>query len=208
MTMPTSQSGILAQGDALVTHTADGVDLASLWNELNEAWASANEQRTAISQLLSFHTLDAASVVPQNILPPEFEVATELGVPKSIGTPADTLILGSRLIDFDVSHRASWRYLRAASADQVRTTMNSVLEADLRLINGTLMYRLFSPDLEHNEWDQPCYSLWNGDDGLAPPPWLGKTFDAIRISSRPKPIRSTQTIWKTAIRTSPSTVTA
>jgi hypothetical protein len=68
--------------------------------------------------------------------------------------------------------------LRAASADQIRTTMNSVLEADVRLTNGTLMYRLFNPAQEQNEWGQPCYSIWNGNDGIAPPPWLNNTFDA------------------------------
>ena len=177
MTAPNPQAGILSVGDALVTHTADGVDLTSLWNELTEAWDAANAQRSAISNLLSYPTTDSAAIVPQNIMPPEFELASELGVPKSIGTPADTLVLGARLLDFDLAHRASWRYLRAASADQVRATMNSVLEADTRNINGTLMFRLFNPAQEKNEWQQPCYSIWNGADGIAPPPWLGKSFD-------------------------------
>jgi hypothetical protein len=134
-TAPNPQAGILVQGSALVTHTADLVDLGALWNELNDAFTLANEHRTNIAKLLSWATTDTATVVPQNINPPEFELASELGVPKAVGMRADTLLMGYMLHDYDVSHRTSWRFLRAASADQVRTLMNSVIEADDRLVN-------------------------------------------------------------------------
>lgn len=178
MTLPAPHQGILVQGSALVTHTADLVDLGNLWNELNDVFSIANEHRTNIARLLSWPTVDTATVVPQNITPPEFEMASELGVPKAVGMPADTLLMGYMFQDWDVSHRASWKFLRAATADQVRTIMNSVIEADDRLVNGHILYRLFNPNQETNEWRQPCYGLWNGDDGLVPPPWLGNTFDA------------------------------
>lgn len=161
----------------MVTHTADLVDLAALWNELNEVFSLANEHRTNIARLLSSPTVDTATVVSQNINPPEFELASEFGVPKAVGMPADTLLMGYLLHDYDVSHRASWRFLRSATADQVRTIMNSVIEADDRLVNGNILYRLFNDQPERNEWNQVAYSLWNGADGLVPPPWLGNTFD-------------------------------
>ncbi|HWF68631.1 MAG TPA: hypothetical protein VG187_03540 [Mycobacterium sp.] len=95
MTAPTNpQQGIATQSSALVTHTADGIDLQSLWQELNDAFSIANEHRTAIASLISYPTTDTASVVPQNINPPEFERASELGVPKAVGAPADTLLMG------------------------------------------------------------------------------------------------------------------
>jgi hypothetical protein len=177
MTAPNPQHGTLALGDALVTHTADMVDLAALWNELNEVFALANEHRTNIARLLSWPTTDTATVVPQNVNPPEFEIASEFGVPKAVGMPADTLLMGYMFRDYDVSSRASWRFIRSASADQVRAIMNSVIEADDRLVNGNILYRLFNPNLEHNEWNQPCWPLWNAD-GNVPPPWLGNTFDS------------------------------
>lgn len=145
MTLPTPHQGILTLGDALVTHTADMVDLNALFQELIDAFSVANEHRTNIARLLSWPTTDTATVVPQNINPPEFELATELGVPKAIGFPADTMLVGYTQHDYDLSHRASWRFLRQASADQVRTTMNSVIEADDRLVNGNILFRLVSP---------------------------------------------------------------
>ena len=126
MTAP--QQGALVQADALVTHTADMVDLGSLWNELNEAFSAANEHRTSLAQLLSWVTVDNATLVPQNISPPQFEMASELGSPKAVGMPANTLLMGFTMYDYDVSHRASWKFLRMATADQIRTLMNSVIE--------------------------------------------------------------------------------
>ena len=61
-TMPTPQQGIATRGDALVTHTADGVDLASLWAALNEAFSIPNEHRTNIASLISYPALDSAVI--------------------------------------------------------------------------------------------------------------------------------------------------
>jgi len=115
MTAPNPQSGILSLGDALVTHTADLVDLTELWNELNEVFAAANEHHTNLARLLTSQTIDTASVVPQNVNPPDFELASKFGVPKAVGMPADTLLAGYTFHDYDVSHRASWKFLRQAS---------------------------------------------------------------------------------------------
>ena len=176
MTLPNPQAGILSQGDALVTHTADNVDLASLWNELNEVYAVANEHRTNLARLLSWPTTDTAAVVPQNSNPPEMELASEYRVPKAVGMPADTLLMGYTFHDYDVSHRASWRFLRSATADQVHTIISSVIESDNRLVNGNILYRLVNPAQAKNEWAQTAYGLWNGTDSIAPPPWMGNTF--------------------------------
>jgi hypothetical protein len=48
---------------------------------------------------------------------------------------------------------------------------------DNKLTNGLIMNRLFSPAPDTNEWNHTCYGLWSAD-GMVPPPYLGKTFDA------------------------------
>lgn len=50
------------------------------------------------------------------------------------------------------------------------------LEADNKLVTGTILRRLFTPTTELNDWNHTCYGLWNAD-GMVPPPYLGKTFD-------------------------------
>ena len=48
-----------------------------------------------------------------------FEEATEFGVPRAIRPPSDVLKLGYQFKDFDISLRATWKFLRAATAEQV-----------------------------------------------------------------------------------------
>jgi hypothetical protein len=60
----------------------------------------------------------------------------------------------------------------------VRATIASIVEADNRLVTGTILHRLFNPGVEHNEWGHNCYGLWDApNDDIVPPPWIGKSFD-------------------------------
>ena len=176
-TAPNGNYGINTSGDVLVNRTADGVGLDVLWQELIDLFSLVNEERTSVINLLSFWTVQTGEAVPQNIASPSFEEATELGVPKSAATPADALLLGYTFRDYDLASRFSWRYLRDASAIQVRATIESIVHADNKKVTGTVLRRLFSPAPQRNEWGHTCYGLWNGTDGITPPPHLGRTFD-------------------------------
>ncbi|ORB29511.1 hypothetical protein [Mycolicibacterium parafortuitum] len=167
--------GISDRGSALVNQTADGVDLNSVWQEVADALALYNEERTTIASLLSYRTVQVADAVPQSSSSDSFEEATEFGVPRAIRPPSDVLKLGYQFKDFDISLRATWRFLREATAEQITAQVVRVLEADNKLINGTVLRRLFSPTVFQNEFGHNCYGLWNGD-GMTPPPYLGKTF--------------------------------
>ncbi len=176
MTAPNPNYGIANVGDVLVNQTADGVDLTVLWNELRDVFALVSTERTALVSLLSYWHTATGDAVPQNVAGPDFEKASELGVPKAGLPTVDTLLLGFTLNDLDLATRFSWKFLRSASADQVRSVINAIAEADNRLVTGTILHRLFSPAVEHNEWKHPCLGIWNGD-GTTPPPAMGKTFD-------------------------------
>jgi hypothetical protein len=47
---------------------------------------------------------------------------------------------------------------------------------DNRLVNGTILNRLFNNVSGQNEWQHTVYPLYNAD-GMIPPAYLGKTFD-------------------------------
>lgn len=56
--------------------------------------------------------------------------------------------------------------------------MTRILEADNRLVTGTIMNRLFSPTEDSNEFQHRVFGFWNGSDGLVPPSYMGNTFDS------------------------------
>ena len=167
--------GISTSGDVLVNVTADGVDLNEIWAEIADALALYNAERTAVARLLSYPTTVPADAVPQSISSESFEEATEFGEPRAIRPPSDVLKLGYSFKDWDISLRATWKFLRDATAEQVTAQVTRVLEADNKLVNGTILRRLFGPAPVLNDWQHTVYGLWC-NDGMVPPPYLGKTF--------------------------------
>lgn len=130
--------GISVEGDVLVNQTSDGVDLNVLWSEIADALALYNSQRSTVVRLLSYPTIAVADIIPQSMRGESFEEATEFGVPMAIREPADYLRLGYNFRDYDKSLRATWKFLRGATADQVTAQVTRIFEADNRLAKPAL----------------------------------------------------------------------
>ncbi|MGC5257116.1 hypothetical protein ACPXCG_12250 [Gordonia sp. DT218] len=168
--------GISSQGDVLVNSTADGIDLNTIWDEwagVLEVW---NAERTSIASLLSFYTTLRGEAVPQTLAQMKFEEASEYGIPRSGRADAEVLRLGYTFRDFDLRLETTWRYLRDADSRQLNANMNQALEADNRLLTGTVLNRLFNPTPDANEDSTTVFGLYTGDDGIAPPPYMGVEF--------------------------------
>jgi hypothetical protein len=142
----------------------------------NPLW-SCTTHRSTIVRLLSYPTIAVADIIPQSVEGESFEVATEFGVPTALREPADYLRLGYDFQDYDKRIGNSWKWLRAATSEQVTAQVTRIFEADNRLISGTILRRLLDPALRFNEWNHTCYGLWSGD-GMVPPDHLGQTFDS------------------------------
>ncbi|MEX3648700.1 hypothetical protein [Mycolicibacterium porcinum] len=170
------QMGIIPAGDALATHTADGVDLNAIWADLVEAFDTWNAHRTGISDLLSFRTTVPGEAVPQNVSSPSFEQLTEYGVTNAAGLPAEALILGYDFGDYGLRSSFTWRALRAMTAEQVYASINGIMHSDNRLVTGTILKRLFDPSPKTNNEGYTCRGLWNAD-GQYVPSYLGHEFD-------------------------------
>jgi hypothetical protein len=93
---------ISTHGDVLVNRTADGVDLNEIWAEVQTVLELWNNERTNITDLLSFKTVNVADVVPQSWTTDSFEEATEFGIPRAIRPPSGYLRLGYPFKDFDL----------------------------------------------------------------------------------------------------------
>lgn len=169
------RTGIGVAGDVLVNETADGVNLNDIWEEIGRALELYNEHRSTIVRLLSYPTIAVADVIPQSVEGESFEIATEHGIPRAIGEPADYLPLGYNFQDYDLRLGATWKWLRSATSEQVTAQITRIFDADNRLVSGTILNRLLDPAPRTNEWQHSCYGLWSGDS-MAPPPHMGRTF--------------------------------
>lgn len=179
-TAPTGITGsadILPRSGVLVSRLSDGTDLNAIWSDLIDVFEMWNNERTSITDLLSFKTTLAGEAVPQSISSPSFEKATEMGVPRSAGTPANALVLGYDFDDWDLRMSLTWRFLRDADRRQVEGIVSSIMESDNRLVTGRVLRRLLTPAPRRTPEGATSYGLWTGDDGLIPPPVLGQTFD-------------------------------
>lgn len=173
-----SQYGIVSGGDALVNQLADGTNLNDIWADFGAAMEIWNGHRRTIASLLSFQTTAAGEAVPQSMSVPSFEETTEYGVTKAAGTPADAMILGYTFKDFGLRTAFTWKFLRNADRRSVNGIFDALLAADNKLTTGTILRRLFDPAQKRNEFGHAVYGLWNGTDGLAPPPHMGREFSS------------------------------
>lgn len=172
-----AEGGYATEGDVLVNTTADGVSLDTIWQEVAAVIKAWNAERSALASLLAFNTTNTADAIPQSRSVDSFEEASEYGIPESIRPPSNYHLMGYSFKDWDRRIGYTWKYLRDSTAEQVRASVNYVLEADNKLTTGSILQRLFVPTQDENEWGHPIYGLYNGDS-MVPPAYLGRDFIA------------------------------
>lgn len=169
--------GYSTAGDVLVSHSADGVELNKIWQQIQDANELYNGSRSSLTRLLSYPTTNVADAIPQGLSSHSFEKATEFGVPVAAREPATALPLGYDFEDYDGRSAFTWKFLRDSSAEQIKSVANRIFEGDNKLVNGTILNRLFSPTEGVNEHGHRVFGLWNSDN-IVPPPYMGQTFTA------------------------------
>jgi hypothetical protein len=168
--------GYNTEGDVL-TQTVDGRDLNEVWREFQQSLNAWNVHRSAIVNALTFPVSAPVEDVPQ-IAFDDFEEASEFGEPKSIRA-GGYFSLGYDFKWYDLAARFTWKYLAEASAAQVDSVHNSVLEADNRLVFNKVLKSIFNnvnriADIRGTNYN--VYALYNAD-GTIPPSYKTYTFD-------------------------------
>jgi hypothetical protein len=162
--------GVNTEGDLLTT-TADGRDLNEIWNLLQTVLGRWNSQRQAIIDFLTFGVTEAVEFVPQ-VPQVDFEEASEFGEPKRIrGVTYSRFSYDFRWFDVGVSY--TWKFLLGASASQIATLANQVLEADNRLVFARVLKAIFNNvnrTVDNNGTTDTVYPFYN-NDGTTPPTW-------------------------------------
>ncbi|RUP35008.1 MAG: hypothetical protein EKK51_00170 [Mycolicibacterium sp.] len=168
--------GYSTEGDVLVSHTTDRVDLNVVWDTIREATNEYNAKRSALTSLLTFSTTNFGDAVPQSTDTGSFEEASEYGIAQSARV-GGAIPLGYDFKDYDRRGAFTWKFLRGATAKQVYAVANDILSSDIKLTTGTILRRLFNPTQGTNELGTNVYPLWNGDS-MVPPTYLGTSFAA------------------------------
>ncbi|MWB98305.1 hypothetical protein [Agromyces seonyuensis] len=167
-------------GADVLTRTADGVDLNLIWNEFNDALTAWNAGRSAVAALFSFPTVDSFVQYAVGEGDLELELASEFGVPTSGRAEPDYARMGFPLDWYDKAKRYTRKFLRDATAEQVRAQHAAFLEADNKLVFRSVMKALTtktaSGSRSINENGVEIFDLWDGTDSVAPPSFGGKTF--------------------------------
>lgn len=173
--LPDFEQGYNTEGDVL-TQTLDGRDLNEIWRDFNESLLAWNAGRSTLVSMLTFEVSNPIEDVPQ-VANVDFEEASEFGVPKGV-RGGDYFSLGYDFKWYDVAKRFTWKYLAEATAGQVESVHNAILEADNRLVFKKVLRSIFnnvntSADIRGQAF--PVYRLYNAD-GTVPPDYEHETF--------------------------------
>ncbi|WP_157622982.1 hypothetical protein [Terrabacter sp. Root181] len=166
--------GYNSAGD-VVKKLADGTDTANLFTEFDKAAAAQNAKRDGFAAALSFRTVNAYDDVLQGTSDFVFEDTTEYGEPVGYRALPTALPVAYTFKFRDIAVRTTWRFLIDATAEQVRSNTNGVLEADNRQVFEGIMGSFFDPAQRVSPEGNPVYGLYNAD-GTVPPAVDGTTF--------------------------------
>ncbi len=170
-------TGFHTEGD-VIRQTADGVDVNVLWREFTAVLARLNQQRQPLVDLLSYTVTSPTDTIPQVGSTAIFEKASEFGVPVAVRTGVASFDLGFAFEWYDTGARYTWKYLAEASAEQIRSVFDTIVEADNRLVFLEIMrtlYRNTNRVADINNKNYTVYTFYN-NDGTTPPAYRGNTF--------------------------------
>jgi hypothetical protein len=175
--------GYGASADVLV-RTRDGQDLNALWASYNQALEEFNASRQPLIDLLSF----TITTPIEDIVQPgqaTFEKASEFGIPMSIRPAPVTTQRAFPFEWWDVRSGYTFQFLAGngntpgATAAQLDTILNQVMEADHRLQFEQVMKALFNNANRSATIGNTPYTvtaLYNADSSYIPP-FEGTTFN-------------------------------
>lgn len=162
----------------VVTRTADGVDLNSIWNDFQTLLNEVNGQRQALINFLTFSVGSPTETVAQPGQGVDFEEASEYGEPVGSRIQPSYFQMGYTFKWYDLAARYTWQYLADATATMVDSVANAAVEAYYRLMLNQVMRTVFNPTnlaatIQGNSYN--VYKFYNGD-GVVPPTYKNNTF--------------------------------
>jgi hypothetical protein len=173
-------TGTNQSGD-IVTQTADGRDLNSIWAEYQQALAMFNAQRDGLMRVLSYPVTKVIEDVYQGGDLVNFEEASEHGLPRGIRPALPSYFsLGYDFRWYDTGMAFTWEFLADSDVAQVDALNNAMLEADNRNMFMKVFRAVFNNvtrSASINNQNYNVYPIYNGD-GTVPPQYKNTVFTA------------------------------
>ena len=176
-------------GRADVLRTADGRDLRELFTELEQVAGIANESQQRFVDLFTYPVTSAVTSVLQTLgAGPNFEDASEYGVPKSNRAAHSTLNMGVPFKWFDVAWRSTWQYLADANEAEIAANASAIVAADEGNVFNKVMGTVFR-NTNRSVTDKKTGQVYDvlafaNGDGWVAPDYEGNSFDGAHTHYR------------------------
>jgi hypothetical protein len=162
----------------VVTQTADGTDLNSVWSDFMDLLNVVNGQRQSLINFLTFGVTSPTEIVTQPGQGVDFEEASEFGEPVGSRIAPAYFNLGYTFKWYDLAARYTWQYLADATDAMVNSVANASVEAYYRLLLNAVLKTVFNPTnltatIRGNSYN--VYKFYNAD-GTVPPAYKNNTF--------------------------------
>jgi hypothetical protein len=169
--------GYHTAGD-VVTQTADGTDLNSIWNDFQDLLNVANGSRQALINFLTFGVTAPTELVAQPGQGVDFEEASEFGEPVGSRIQPAYFNLGYSFKWYDLAARYTWQYLADATQSMVDSVANASVEAYYRLLLNQVLKTVFNPSNDIASIRGNSYNVFKfyNADGTVPPSYKNNTF--------------------------------
>jgi hypothetical protein len=162
----------------VVTRTADGTDLNSVWNDFMALLNAANQPRQNLVNFLTFGVTQPIEQVTQVGDGVEFEEATEFGEPMGARIAPTYFNMGYGFKWWDLAARYTWQYLADATEAMVNSVANAAVEAYYRKLLFEVLKTVFNPTNLQAQINQQPYNVYKfyNNDGTVPPSYKNNTF--------------------------------
>ncbi len=164
----------------VVASTADGRDLREVFAEIQQVLTVANADTQRFLDLFTYPVTSAVTSVLQTVGEgPEFEEASEFGVPRSSRGEFATLNMGATFKWFDHRWGATWQYLADATEAEITARTSAIIRADEDLVFRRVMGTIFKSQnrtvrtKQGSTYDVLAFA--NGD-GWKPPAYEANEF--------------------------------
>jgi hypothetical protein len=162
----------------VVTQTADGTDLNSIWTEFMALLNAVNQPRQNLINFLTLPVTNPTDTVTQPGAGVDFEEASEFGEPVGSRIQPAYFQLGYTFKWYDLAARYTWQYLADATDQMVNDVANASVEAYYRLLLFNVLKTFFNPTnltatIRGNAYN--VYKFYN-NDGTVPPAYKNNTF--------------------------------
>ena len=163
----------------VVTRTADGTDLNSIWATFMALLNAVNQPRQNLINFLTFPVTTNPDTVAQPGQGVDFEEATEYGEPVGSRIQPTYFQLGYTFKWYDLAARYTWQYLADATEAMVNDVANASVEAYWRLLLNAVLKTAFNSSnltatINGNAYN--VYKFYNAD-GTVPPTYKSNTFN-------------------------------